>query len=72
MILTGKEIYNEVLQNRICIEPFSIQNINPNSFDISIGTTICFYEENATLDSTRENEFIEAEIPDMGFLLKKK
>ena len=40
MILTGKEICREVLRKRIVIEPFSIDCVNPNSYNYHLGDVI--------------------------------
>ena len=37
MILTGKEIYKLVQQNKIHIKPFLKENINPNSYNYRLG-----------------------------------
>ena len=56
MILTGKEILNQIKDNNIKIEPFIEENINPDSYDISIGNYIYCYE-NDTIDSVKKNKF---------------
>ena len=34
MILTGSEIAKQVIKNKIVIEPFNYENINPNSYNV--------------------------------------
>lgn len=40
MILSGKQIIKEVELGRIHIEPFSVSNINPNSYNYHLGKTL--------------------------------
>lgn len=70
MILTGKEILNQIKDNNIKIEPFIEENINPDSYDISIGNYIYCYE-NDTIDSLKKNKIKKIRIKDDGYILEK-
>ena len=70
MILTGKEILNQIKENNIKIEPFNGENINPDSYDISIGNYIYCYE-NDTIDSLKKNKITKIEIKEDGYILEK-
>lgn len=70
MILTGKEIINQVKEHNIKIKPFDEQNINPDSYDISIGRYIYCYED-SDLDALKKNKIKKIEIGKNGYTLKK-
>lgn len=70
MILTGKEILNQIKDNNIKIEPFNEENINPDSYDISLGSYIYCYENN-TIDSLKNNKIKKIIIKDEGYILEK-
>ena len=44
MILTGNEIYKEVKNGNVVIEPFSAENLDPNSYAFHIGNEIIEYD----------------------------
>jgi dCTP deaminase len=44
MILSGREIVNQVDQGRIVIDPFKPENIGPNSYDIHIESLFTYSE----------------------------
>lgn len=69
MILTGKEIENQVNTGRIHITPFNPEQLNPNSYNFRLGKTLKVYT-NQILDSRKENSFTEIKIPETGFLLQ--
>ncbi len=69
MILTGKEIIKEVINGKIHIKPFALNNINPNSYNFSLGNKLKIYKKKI-LDPKVENEFIEIVIPKEGYVLK--
>ena len=62
MILTGQQIIIEVEKGTITIDPFSVANINPNSYNYRVGTHI--------KESLGSNKFSEISIPKAGILLK--
>jgi len=45
MILTGKAIEEAVRRGEIEIDPFDASNLNPNSYDLHLGTGVCVYEK---------------------------
>ncbi|TNH29641.1 deoxycytidine triphosphate deaminase [Micromonospora orduensis] len=69
MILTGSEIEKEWAQGRITIEPFTPEQVNPNSYNFRLGKTLRVYS-GETLSPRTPNEFVEIEIPDDGYVLE--
>lgn len=69
MILSGEEIKAQVFAKKIIIEPFALDQINPNSYNFRLGTTIRVYK-NPILDVKKENETILIPIPKEGYVLK--
>ena len=65
MILTGQAIMEEVLRKNICIEPFNIEQLNPNSYNYKIGDKIKYYDFHKGI-------FIETTIPKEGIKLIPK
>lgn len=69
MILTGNKIIEEVLAKKIVIEPFTKKQINPNSYDFRLSNKIIKYKNNV-LDPKIQQETIEIEIPEEGYILE--
>src|SRR5690348_6929966 len=69
MILTGNEIAREQANGRIVIEPFTPEQVNPNSYNFRLGNTLRVYQRDP-LDTRRSNEFEELKIPDDGYVLE--
>ncbi|MDM4721523.1 PEP/pyruvate-binding domain-containing protein [Micromonospora sp. WMMA1363] len=69
MILTGSEIARERANGHITIEPFTPEQVNPNSYNFRLGKTLRVYQQ-TRLDARRTNEFDEIEIPDDGYVLE--
>src|SRR5258706_15308418 len=69
MILTGKEIYHEVIAKRITIEPFDRENLNPNSYNYHLGNIVKISSNNL-IDAAKEQEWISFEIPYEGIVLE--
>ena len=69
MILSGPEIEKQVEKGKITIFPFDVKNINPNSYNFSLGKKIKIYTEKI-LDLKKKNKFKEIEIPENGLVLK--
>ncbi len=69
MILTGSEIARERSNGNITIEPFTPEQVNPNSYNFRLGKTLRTYEQ-MPLDARRTNAFQEIEIPDDGYVLE--
>ena len=45
MILTGKEIHNEVIAGNISIDPFDHNRLNPNSYNLTLGNELAVYRD---------------------------
>lgn len=43
-MLTGKEIYNQVIAGNIVIDPFNEKNINPNSYNVTLSDELLVYD----------------------------
>lgn len=68
MILTGPKIKEEVEKGTIIIKPFNENQINPNSYDFRIGSTLIVYK-NKILDTKKENPIRTVKIPESGIVL---
>ncbi|MDQ0173375.1 dCTP deaminase [Paenibacillus tundrae] len=69
MILTGLEISKQYEQGNITIEPFSSNQINPNSYNFRLGSTIKCYK-NDILDPKVKQDTIDIEIGNEGYVLE--
>lgn len=69
MILTDKEILNNMNKGLIKIEPFIISCLGTNSYDVHLGKTLAKYN-NRVLDAKAHNEITTFEIPPEGFVLE--
>jgi dCTP deaminase len=68
MILTGNEIDKQVKEGRIFIEPYNKNNINPNSYDVSVGDYLYEYTVDI-IDPSKENAVRKIQIPKNGIKL---
>jgi dCTP deaminase len=68
MILSGKEIKNK-LGKEIFIEPFSEDQVNPNSYNLRLHNELMVYDEDV-LDMKKENKTSSLIIPPEGLLLE--
>jgi dCTP deaminase len=68
MILTGKEIKKKYFDNLIKIDPFSVENITTNSYDISLGHNLLRYTSEV-IDPKKENSYEIFTIPTSGHLM---
>ncbi|MFF8769091.1 2'-deoxycytidine 5'-triphosphate deaminase domain-containing protein [Kitasatospora sp. NPDC015120] len=68
MILTGPEIERERAAGRLTIEPFDPAQVNPNSYNLTLGPTLVVYTS-TVLDTRRPNDFETLEIPEQGIVL---
>lgn len=69
-MLTGDKIYREVNKGNITIEPFNLDNLNPNSYNVCLSNKIKAYDKNAVLDLKRNNDYFrEIIIPEEGMIL---
>lgn len=84
MILTGKEILNQIEKGNIEIDPFDQKNLNPNSLDLRLADKLLIYESEWVcgpsstssktwyrnqLDMRKENPTKEIAIPSEGLVL---
>lgn len=69
MILSGKEILKNIENKNIIIEPFDKKNINPNSYNLTLGNELLVYE-NDELDMKILNKTKKIFIPKEGLLLE--
>jgi dCTP deaminase len=69
MILTGNEIHNEIIAGNIEINPFDPKRLNPNSYNLSLGSELAVYRD-AVLDMKNKSELVTLPIPDEGFMIQ--
>ena len=69
MILTGSEIVKQREAGHITIEPFSPDQVNPNSYNYRLGPALRIHE-GPVIDALGEHVLRELPIPDDGFLLR--
>ncbi len=69
MILSGLKINQEVKASKITIKPFAYENLNPNSYNYSLGDTIKVYE-NMNLDSKKLEPTKTITIPNEGLVIQ--
>lgn len=67
MILSGHEIRRE-LGKQIHIDPFREENLNPNSYNLTLHRELLTYEE-VVLDMRKANRVRRLEIPEEGLVL---
>ena len=65
MILTGSEIYKEVMKGNIYLEPFSRDQLNPNTYNYRLGETL----KKFTYFDGEKSIFSTIKIPNNGYLL---
>ena len=68
MILSDKQILEEIKNKNIVIEPFSRENLGTNSYDVHLGKWLAVYESDI-LDAKLHNTIRKFEIPEDGFIL---
>lgn len=68
MILSGLKIKEEIKNKRIIIEPFDESDINPNSYNYTLGDYVKIYK-NKVLDSKKEEQYEKIYIPDEGLII---
>ncbi|MEZ4887970.1 MAG: dCTP deaminase [Chitinophagales bacterium] len=70
MILTDTEILKEIEEGNIVVEPFRLDCLGTNSYDVHLGRYLCTYKDRV-LDSRKHNPIEEIIIhPEEGFLLQ--
>lgn len=70
MILTGNKIADGVSQGKITLEPFSLQKVTTNSYDLTLGDSLVVYEDEVLNPKVkpRTREFA---IPDDGHVMHR-
>ena len=68
MILSGPEIIRNVASSAITVTPFDPEMVNPNSIDLTLGTSILRYCD-PIIDPRVETQVIEETIPAEGMVL---
>lgn len=69
MILTGPEIAAQVRSGRICIDPFSEDRVNPNSYDFRLSAHLICYKH-FELDAAIDNPVLRVDFPASGIVLR--
>jgi dCTP deaminase len=69
MILTGPEIMAATGDGRIAIDPFSLDQVNPNSYNVRLGDTLMTYTE-PVVDAYHPNPTRSIAIGDEGYVLQ--
>ncbi|GIV43722.1 MAG: dCTP deaminase [Bacteroidia bacterium] len=69
MILSDQQILEQIKNGSIVIEPFQKECLGSNSYDVHLSKFLAVYK-NPVLDSKIENELIELEIGEEGFVLQ--
>lgn len=73
-ILTGLEIYEQVKRGNIIIEPFNIEQLNPNSYNLRLADKLKVYNVSKAdrdyLDMRQDNPTDEIIIPPSGLVLE--
>ena len=69
MILSGKEIKKQVKEGSIAIDPFTDEQINPNSYNLRLHPDLLIYD-NDILDMREKNSASPLVIPENGLLLE--
>ena len=67
-MLSGEEIKKAVKKGDIVIKPFDENNINPNSYNLTLGDELVVYTDDV-LDCKKENKTKTIKIPDDGYIL---
>ncbi|MEI8135327.1 MAG: dCTP deaminase [bacterium] len=70
MILTDKDILREIEAKTIVIEPYRIDCLGSNSYDVHLGETLAVYSADV-LDARAHNGIEYFTIPSEGFVLQK-
>ncbi|MDF9797689.1 dCTP deaminase [Catalinimonas alkaloidigena] len=68
MILSGREIV-KLIDKEIFINPFSIDQINPNSYNLRLHNQLLVYEDEV-LDMKKDNDVKKVIIPEEGLILQ--
>lgn len=69
MILTDREILQEISKGTILVEPFERECLGTNSYDVHLGRYLACYKDDV-LDAKKHNEIEHFEIPEGGIVLQ--
>ncbi|MBE7177214.1 MAG: dCTP deaminase [Mucilaginibacter polytrichastri] len=69
MILSDKQILDEIEKGTIIIEPFNKDCLGTNSYDVHLGKYLATYKDRV-LDAKKHNEILHFEIPKDGYVLQ--
>ena len=69
MILTDKQILEEIEKGTILVEPFNRDCLGTNSYDVHLGRHLATYKDEV-LDARKHNEIEVFDIPEEGFVLQ--
>lgn len=67
-MLSGNEILKQQEKGNIVIEPFNKDQINPNSYNVTLANKLKIYTDKV-LDCKVDNSFTEIDIPEEGLVL---
>jgi dCTP deaminase len=68
MILTDKEIFENMEKGFIKVEPFNRECLGTNSYDVHLGKTLAHYKDDV-IDARKHNLIETFDIPDEGYVL---
>ena len=69
MILTDKQIREEIEKGTIVLDPFRPECLGTNSYDVHLGKYLAVYKDRV-LDARKHNQIEVFEIPEEGFVLE--
>ena len=69
MIFSDKRILKSIAEKKIIIEPFDINCLGTNSYDVHLGVDLAVYDE-VVLDAKKHNSISHFKIPENGFVLQ--
>jgi dCTP deaminase len=69
VILTGPQIVDSTANGRIVISPFEPDQVNPNSYNVRLGSTLLIYDTDV-IDAYRQNPTCAITIENDGFVLQ--
>jgi dCTP deaminase len=69
MILSGKQIFEEIKKNQIVIEPYNEKQLGPNSYNLRLYGELAVYED-SLLDMKKPQKLRRIPIPEEGYVLE--
>lgn len=67
-MLSGNEIFEQIQNGNIVIDPFNKEQLNPNSYNLTLGEELIVYTEDV-LDIKKDNAYKILKIPKEGYTL---